>query len=216
MKIVYTCITGDKDFLKEQPTHPEWHYVCYTNSNIKSEPWEVRPLVKELSTPRKTARWHKLHPDLLFPMAEKTLWVDASIKMHHDPQWYDEKYGSELSVLPGIRNCLFEEANACIRWKFDNPQVITNQITRYNDEGMPRNYGMIGTGFMFRARNKKMSEFNQSWWKEINNNSIRDQISFPYVCWKLGIRWKIVPLETIRIYRHCHRGGNDEKTNSNS
>jgi hypothetical protein len=204
MKIVYTCVTGRKDDLKEQPTHPDWKFVCFTdNLNLNSNTWEIRPLVKSFDNARKTARWHKLHPEDLFLEAEVSLWVDASIIMKVSPQEYWERFGGELAVLPSpYRDCLYDEAETCKFYKMDDLNVIDAQVDKYRGEGMPEHFGMIGTGFMFREHTLLMEAFNKAWWREIDTHSIRDQISFPYVAWKLGVVWKVIPLESVIIMRH--------------
>ena len=204
MKVVYTCITGEKDRLKDQPTHPDWKFICYTDrDNLNSITWEVRKIQKYQKSSRKTARWHKINSHLLFPDATAVLWIDGSINMKHNPQYYYEKYGSELSVLPSLcRSCLYEEAEACIEFQCDNIQTLREQVQKYSDEGIPRNLGMIGTGFMIREHNDNIKRFNELWWKEIEHHSIRDQVSFPYVAYKTSTEWKTIPLKEVIINRH--------------
>ena len=46
-KVVYTCITGAYDTLRQPlATRPDWDYICFTdNSSEKSDGvWQLRPV----------------------------------------------------------------------------------------------------------------------------------------------------------------------------
>src|SRR5258706_3753518 len=45
-------------------------------------PWQCRPLVRQERNARMTARWHKLHPHLLFPNHELSLYVDGNVRLN--------------------------------------------------------------------------------------------------------------------------------------
>jgi hypothetical protein len=77
--------------------------------------------------------------------------------------------------------CAYAEAAACVHLEMDSPYTINKQVKRYRLDGYPENNGLNMGGILLRRKNIKISRFNNKWWKEITNGSIRDQISFPYV-----------------------------------
>ena len=40
----------------------------------------------------------------------------------------------------------------------------------------------------------------KNWWSEIENNSVRDQLSFNYVCWKINIQYLSVHHSEAKKY----------------
>ena len=85
------------------------------------------------------------------------------------------------------------EAIHCIHQKNDTPAVIRAQIYRYTQEGYPANNGLMECSILLRRNTKKIRQFNELWWSEIQTGSIRDQISFPYVARKIGIKINYFP-----------------------
>jgi hypothetical protein len=54
---------------------------------------------------------------------------------------------------------------------------------------------------------------NEAWWEEMTRGSVRDQVSLPYVCWKAGLRWDVIPGKLVpgmrgefSCVRHAKRG----------
>ena len=60
---------------------------------------------------------------------------------------------------------------------------------------------------MVRKHNKKdCIELMEKWWNEINNYSHRDQLSFNYIVWKLGIKIKYYSKGTLNDYFNSETG----------
>lgn len=184
-KTIYTVLTGQTDNLKE-PTKitPGWRYICYTDDpNLKSDLWEI-VLVDSVES-KKTSRYYKTHP----PEADLTVYVDATFVIKGDLNRF------ALSKTDGIwlnshpqRQCAFEEARIVKDKNLDDHSVIDSQIERYRSEGFPEQWGLWRCGIMVRdSRNPLVQKLNETWWNEIEQGSWRDQISFPYACWKSGI-----------------------------
>ena len=59
------------------------------------------------------------------------------------------------------------------------------QTGAYLLEGFKDDYGLYDTGCLYRNfSDEKVYIMMRQWWDNINNYTHRDQISFPYVCWK--------------------------------
>ena len=91
------------------------------------------------------------------------------------------------------RDCIYDEYNAIMnlgkndpnqKYK-DDPQVMYNQVKRYQDEGYPSHNGLITGMVILRRHNEKdCIKVMEDWWTEIKYGSKRDQLSFNYVAWK--------------------------------
>ena len=70
----------------------------------------------------------------------------------------------------------------------DDKNVIFNQVSRYTKEGYPPDNGLSELPVILRRNTEKIKELNELWMYEIEHGSFRDQISFDYCAWKLGIK----------------------------
>jgi hypothetical protein len=185
MKIIYSTLFGATDDLKEpKKVTPGWDYVLYTDdATLKSDIWDIR--LVESGDPRKTSRYYKTHP----PEANLTIYLDATFEIKGDL----DKFA--LSKTDGIwlnshpqRQCAYEEFEVITSKELDKKDVIDKSILRYRAEGFPEQWGLWRCGIIVRdGRNPLVQKFNETWWKEIETGSWRDQPSFAYTSWKLGI-----------------------------
>lgn len=132
--VIYTCITGGYDNLK---THKyinlDWDYVCFTDEkNMKTDRvWDVRPLVFNKMDISRNNRWHKMHPHLLFPEYENSLYIDGNIRILSQKFFENLESKKEslfISTLHPKRNCLYEEAKICSEAKMEKKEIIDKQI----------------------------------------------------------------------------------------
>lgn len=189
-KVVYTCLFGEGDDLKEPLKYdPSWDYVVFTdNPNLTSEHWQVRYVPREIDS-RKQSRYYKINYHLFFDH-EIVVYIDATfqIKYKLDAFAVSKRSGIWLNKHPQ-RDSLYEEAQIVIEKGLDSPSTITAQLTKYESEAIPHKSGLWRCGIMVRSgRNEKVKELCDIWWKEVEEFSWRDQISFPYACIKAGIK----------------------------
>lgn len=186
-KVIYTCITGNYDYLLAQPTIEGYDYVCFTDSPQSSTTWTVKAIpenIKHLSKV-KQQRWVKLHPHKLLPDYDYSIWIDANVKVLGNPnELIDEAYSVEIPKHP-VRNCIYAEKRACLMIKKDKEEIMEPQMERYRAEGYPKNNGLVQTNIMFRKHNDAgCIKLMEDWWAEIEKGSHRDQLSFNYALWK--------------------------------
>lgn len=94
---------------------------------------------------------------------------------------------------------MYEEAEECIRLGKDLPEVIEKQMERYRKEGYKADNGLVVTNVLVRKHtDKNVIKLMNLWWEEIERNSKRDQLSFNYACWKLGINYDVSELKCWR------------------
>jgi hypothetical protein len=175
--------------------------------------WEAQLIEPEWDN-RRTARHFKACPHRYID-ADVWIWVDGNVRLLAPPEVIVEQYlgGDDLAIFRHPdRACLFAEAQFCAQHGKDKPAVLQAQTDRYKREGMPRNWGLPETRVVIRRNTPQMRELGEAWWAEMERHSVRDQVSIPYVCWKLGIRWKEIPgrcwpgNKSEHFYYAKHRG----------
>lgn len=199
-KICYTVITGDCDDLKEPiKTTPGWTYLCLTdNPNLTSKTWDIKLIGGE--EPKKLSRFFKCKNH--FPEYDLSVFIDAtfSIKRTIDLFALNKRDGIWLNSHPQ-RQCVYEEAQIVIDKGLDNIDTVTKQVERYRAEGLPEQYGLWRCGIIVRnPKDPKITEMCDLWWKEVEQGSHRDQISFPYACWKTGVQPNSILHGITQIY----------------
>jgi len=184
---VYTAITNKKDTLKENQNTKGAKFVAFTDFPFESKVWERRPVCNEYPDPVRNAKKHKILPHIYFPDAEYSLWIDGSITLKVPLEELIHKFlqNTDIAMFPHpYRDCLYDEAMACITFGLDDPDVIDSQINRYNLEGYLPHRGLFEATVILRRHTNEIRAFNETWWDEIKWGSRRDQISLPYVLHK--------------------------------
>jgi hypothetical protein len=202
--VVYTAIAGKYDTLKEPPGKllQEVDFVAFCDFTPKTTAWQIRKPCTEFTDPCRNAKTHKVLPHVFFPEATYSLWIDGSVKINRAfpiRQWID-KYLSEHDwavFKHPERQCIFEEAEACIRSAKDDPAIIRSQMARYRHEHYPANNGLVESTIILRRHTEAVRRLNEAWFQEIKNNSRRDQLSFNYVAHKASFQYAHLP-ESLR------------------
>jgi len=202
-KLIYTCITGEYDDLKEPQYVTEgWEYSCSTDrSDLKSDVWDVglmstMPYGNENLSDVKKARCLKINPPQDYDV---TIWIDASFTIVGDLDKFVLKYlKTDWAMLQHpTRDCIYDEYYGCLYHNRGNQKQMLEQLNGYAEEGMPKNYGMGQTGVLVRRNTKAVHALCHEWWNQVRDKSERDQLSFPYAHWK-----RPLPYTTIN-YIEC-------------
>lgn len=175
--IIYTCIIGNYDNLEEIKT--VHRAICFTDSNIRSETWEII----KIKPTKKIFRKVKICPHLYLPEHDRNVWVDGNVVIENIDQFIEDKAGFAIQRHLK-RNCIYKEAVTCIDARKDTEKVIMAQVNKYYAEGYPFDNGMVESCIIIRDNTEKNRAFGESWWNEVKRFSVRDQISFNYVAWK--------------------------------
>lgn len=187
-KLIYTCLFGGVDDLKEPlKTQSDWSYIVITDDpNLKSPVWDT--IVVPPGDPKKLSRYYKIKNH--FPDYDLSVYVDCTFQIKKQPL---DRFA--LSKTEGIwlnshpqRQCLYEEAEIVKSKGLDDPNLVDEQVSRYRKEGYPEQNGLYRCGILVRnPKDDKITEMCDLWWEEVDKYSWRDQISFPYSCWKTGV-----------------------------
>lgn len=187
--VVYTCITGNYDCLKEiEVKSLNCSYICFTdNPSLKSATWEIRYLEENSLDLTRKARRVKILPHQYLPEYEWSIWLDGRVEIRNDlRELFQYPSCSGITVCPhASRNCVYFEEEICERVNKDNAVIMRKQIQGYREEGYPEHNGLVETGCLLRKHhNVDVQRCMEQWWSEVDKKSCRDQLSFNYVMWK--------------------------------
>jgi hypothetical protein len=71
--------------------------------------------------------------------------------------------------------------------------ALNTQAASYESEGLPAGEIAPETRVLYRKRNSRTEAFNCAWWNELDNRTIRDQVSFAYARWVSGATLDLLP-----------------------
>ncbi len=210
--VIYTAIIGNYDSLQPHQCYNlnDYDYICFTfRSNEKNipYPWKViciDGITKLFETKDyiKIARWIKLHPHMFLRNYKYSIWLDGNIQFLKDPNELLTQYNDYNIVMTSHpkRDCIYEEAKACIAMNKDNKDIINEEIDFIKSMYYPEHNGLVQSGIIIRQHNnKKCIQLMDEWWEMIKKYSCRDQLSFNYVLWKINnnVNAKFVPWDDI-------------------
>lgn len=210
--VIYSCISGGYDEIITD-FYPDAHfdYVLFTdNAKLLKKKrflwWQIKPLAFSKTDNVRNARWHKTHPHILFPEYKYSVWMDSNIQIS-GPAIYKlinkhirANHKIAISLHPH-RDCIYDEAAACIADGKDNPDLINTQMQILRADKYPEHNGLYETNVLLRRHNDaKIKKLCEQWWDFIKNYSRRDQLSFNYLLWKNGIRH--YPVDKISLRFH--------------
>lgn len=218
--IVYTALFAEPEtpisevgkFFPFEHQKDDIEYIAFTNrEDLTSDFWDVRYVELKESSPRVDARYYKLNPHLVLPNHDASVWMDSQCYFKYHPKdivnFYLEKTNSDIAIHhhSDISSVAQEAVAQAWVYKNDDPQIVMNQVIRYERDGFPiMQYDHYETGILLRRNTKEVSEFNKSWWEDVKNYSLRDQLSAPYFVWKyrkLGLRISTIQ-ESFTAHNH--------------
>lgn len=181
-KVCYSVISGNYDRVIEPDVITSgWQYIMFTDQpSIKTNVWDVRPLPKEIMEDKalnqvKRQRIMKIQP-YLFIDYDVCLWVDGNMRIKKDLNKFYEKFkGSQFVVAPHPdRDCIYDEADAIVRYRKDTKQNMAEQQRLYRDDGYPAHAGLCETNIMIRTNTPEVNELMDMWAEWLRKYSHRD------------------------------------------
>jgi hypothetical protein len=195
--IVYSAVIGaydDPPLVNCQQTD-EIEFICFSDREVEiSEPWKLVVVETEDLKPLVHAKLYKIFPHILFPNAESSIWIDGTIHVMSDIQGLFSEALSNAKMATfshPSRNCVYKEAKACKRLGKEDSHVIDKQILAYKKSGYKANNGLLHGAVLVRSHNdEQIINTMEDWWMELEEYSMRDQLSCNYVAWKNKLRIK--------------------------
>lgn len=192
--LVYTCITGGYDRLEAPGFDAEGvDFVCLSDTDIDvPAPWVTRRLPEMGVGARDLSRYAKMHPHLLFPHHQSSVYVDGNIAVVSDPRPLvaDALRSHDLALYEHpLRDCAYEEARECARIGHDWSFNLWRQMRRYRRQGFPARAGLLEGGIIIRNhRSESVRQLMEAWWRAFKGGVRRDQLSLPFLAWQMGVQ----------------------------
>lgn len=127
---------------------------------------------------------------------EISVWHDGNLRFRGDPRVMAESFlqRHDLALFGHpTRDCIYKEALTCVVQGKGDPGRIRLQVEGFRQQGYPPNRGLVETGVILRRHTDVVRELEREWWGEVVVGSTRDQISLPFVLWKWGIGFALMP-----------------------
>ncbi|KAL4377803.1 hypothetical protein GQ457_02G010300 [Hibiscus cannabinus] len=152
----------------------------------------------------------KMLPHRLFPHAKYSIWVDSKSQFRRDPLGVVEallwRRNSVLAISEhGARSSVYDEAKAVVLKHKATPEEVEVQMTQYRKDGLPKDKRFNGkkalneASVIVRKHTPLTNMFMCLWFNEVVRFTSRDQLSFPYVLWRLKV------LKNINMFPVCTR-----------
>jgi len=194
---IYVCVTGKYDeILEPYYIDKNCDYYLFTDQDVKSDIYTILDIpqdIKRLNNNILINRYIKMNPHKLFGNEyEYSIYIDGNFQQISDLSAFVNNINDEIGISMhkhSIRNCIYDEAKILKIYKKGNPQYIKNQVEEYKKYGFPTQYGMVEAGVIVtHLKNDIAKKILEEWWEEfLKNNSMRDQLSLPYILWKNNI-----------------------------
>ena len=194
--LVYTCVTNGYDNpLPPVFSIPNVDYVLYTdNQDVRVDGWQILQIPQEIKKLEKGTlinRYFKMHPPKNGKDYDYSIYIDGNIQVRSNIRNIINAISPKTGLAihrHGSRNCIYDEVEACRILKKGNISNLKKQIEKYQKEGMPAKFGLYEcTIIVCNLHHINAQELLHKWWCEfVESESLRDQISLPYIIWKNG------------------------------
>ncbi|XP_027938765.1 uncharacterized protein LOC114193243 [Vigna unguiculata] len=132
----------------------------------------------------------------LFPQAKYSIWVDSKSQFRRDPLGVLEallwRTKSLLAISEhGARSSVYDEAKAVVKKNKAKPEEVEVQLNQYRKDGLPEDKRFNGkkalceASVIIRKHTPLTNLLMCVWFNEVVRFTSRDQLSFPYVLWRL-------------------------------
>lgn len=197
---IYTAIFGGYDLPKLQPSCYGADFVCFTDNETLQPPggWRVRVCRPRYDHPRLAAKWFKTRPDKALPQYRYTIWIDGSVAISTDAfasQVLASLNNSGLALCRHPdRDSVFDEVPASLEMRKYKGLPLREQVEHYRAQGYDGNNGLYAAGILVRdSANERIRRLGRLWMEENIRWSYQDQLSLPYLLWRLGLSPGIIP-----------------------
>lgn len=190
MIVVYTTIFGRSDSLKQAPSGAS-RSVCFVDDpDVYMGEWRGWELIKHPAPNPRREAWHlRCMPHVLFPTAQKTVWIDASFTLTNLEALLLDATGHELCGLPHqARTTCYDEGREIIKVGQANAALVNRQLNGYHDQGF-RPTALTISCILVRLNSQRVQAFNERWDDEIAlNPGDNTQLSLDYAAWATGVK----------------------------
>lgn len=213
---IYTANMGCYDTVRPQVGQDiDVDWLCFTDDLVDDgalPPWRTIDVEPARDTPMLEAKWRKLYPPVGYDYA---IWIDANMQVV-SPSFAREAIaalhdGATFAVFTHPRRTtVAEEVKASLGVEGQGGRYagepLRAQLAFYRTSGFRDDRGLYAGGTIVWT--PEAWPVSKAWWDEIIRWSIQDQVSLPYVLWKLDVQPAVFPIPQLeRIPMRRARGG---------
>jgi hypothetical protein len=199
--IHYSVALGGYDKIQPIVRERGVTYILFTDAPVRMvpQPWVRMPMpprpTKFPSSFRRWSRLPKILPHKFLPPHDLSIYSDCNLAFKGVPvkPWavrQTEKRPLAIFQHPS-RDCTYKEAETCIRLNFDHVKEIVSQAALLKSWKFPINYGLTENCFILRRNTPDVAKFNEEWWADYEQGSMRDQLSFMPAIWRCAFKDKL-------------------------
>lgn len=220
---IYTCITGDYDNLHDVEKDEDIDYICFTNNHtLKSDRWQFVYIQDEENIgDMLLSRKIKILGHPLLEKYDISIWVDGALQVKKDIRkllttFCDLENYSMACFRHRLRNCVYQEATACVIHRKANREEIIQYLDFIKKEQFPEDYGLAECTVLIRRENQQDVKDTMHLWYDLLCKYVkRDQLSFPYSIWKTGLKICWIDLNVFDnpwFFWYAHKQKTEKKT----
>lgn len=185
--VVYSVITGAYDkILPLDVTESDVEYVLVVDNNFSGEPppgWHLMKLPESNLNDKDLNRYIKMHPHLLFPQYDCSVYVDGNIQVVSElKNLIDDSLSSrDIALYQHYkRDNVYSEALECLKLGLEYFWRVLPQMARYKSTGFKGDTLYEASVIFRRHHSLVLKQAMENWWKEYLGNAKRDQLSLTY------------------------------------
>jgi hypothetical protein len=145
---------------------------------------------------RRNAKVCKILPFCFLPQYDYFVYIDSGHVLIKDPEEIIQNYlkDTDIAVFKHPeRNCVYKEGEEIKKIEYDLKELVDQQLNFYKEVNYPEGNGLYELPARIQRNTKDMQTMSLTWWELICKFSSRDQLSFPYACYKHNIKPSILP-----------------------
>jgi hypothetical protein len=192
--LVFTANFGGYD----QLVPSRWGGLCFCDGGLEPvEGWRYQTIYSG-KDPHWASRIVKI-PAHRHHDAEFSIYIDGNIELLVDPREIVQEFlldtGANYATFAHPeRECVYREADACVRLRKGSADRIAAQMEEYRTRGFPPDFGLSACWVLVRRHTEAVQAFDETWWGEVERHkSRRDQLSFDVVRWQTGLHVERLP-----------------------
>jgi hypothetical protein len=207
---VITSVYGGFDALKvPAPQELDCDWIVVSDIPLSCPPW--RPVVEPRPhmRPSMAAKVARACPEY-YSDADVLIWVDGNVALktgflREAVAALGEAPLAAFDTSSERPGGVTQEAAIAARMSKYAGQPVVKQAASYCAAGMPYDWGSWWTGL--RVQSQHCLPFGEAWLAEMARWSCECQISFPYVCWRAGVRPTALPADLRDLITTGPHGG---------
>lgn len=208
---VYTCIVGHYDWLLEpQYVEPGIDYYVFTDIDCPASSAWKKIDIRQFDdygtlSPSQLNRKIKMLPFHYLPDYDYTLYVDGNIKIMDAISPMIQEMGHHAFGVHyhRTRDCIYDELVRVDYLRKADMTIARHQIADYKRQGYPRHHGLYENTILVRKHDDQATcQLMEAWWQEYVKYPTRDQLSLPYLIWKLGYDKTKIHIMGMNLYHN--------------